>query len=177
MRRKLIAIIGGRAENCNPDAIRLAYAVGRELASRGYGLVTGGDDGAAAAASQGAIEAGGDTIALLKWNRADDCGPYTTFAIPTSMDLARSNLLNWAGDGAVAFDGGYGTLGEIALALDTERPLVVTGRAALFDRSAFDVSTCRFLPGNDLVNVGLIVQTLESLMAVAVRPPSRPGHD
>jgi uncharacterized protein (TIGR00725 family) len=174
MRKKLVAILGGRPENCAPAAVGFAEAVGRELAERGYGLVTGGDGGIANAACKGAVEAGGHTIALLKFNKPDDCGPYTTYAIPTSMDLARSNPLNWAGDGIIAFDGRFGTLGEIALALDTERPLVVTGHPLLLTPEAFAVPTCRVVPGNDLANVRLVVDTLEELMASPVVPPTRP---
>ncbi|MEV4412410.1 hypothetical protein [Catellatospora sp. NPDC049609] len=174
MRRKLVAILGGRLENTGPEAMAFAEAIGRELAQRGYGLVTGGDGGIANAACKGAVEAGGQTIALLKFNKPTDCGPYTTWAIPTSMDLARSNPLNWAGDGIIAFDGRFGTMGEIALALDTERPLVVTGDPTLLTDAAFDVPTCRVIRGNALANVMLVVDTLEKLMDDAVVPPTRP---
>lgn len=174
MRKKLIAILGGRSENCGPEAMTFAESVGRELARRGYGLVTGGEGGIAAAACKGAVEEGGQTIGLLKWNKPDDCDPNITFAIPTSMDLARSNPLNWAGDGVIAFDGRFGTLGEIALALDTERPLVVTGTPVLLAAEAFAVRTCRVIPGNDIANVTLVVDTLEELMAAQVTPPTRP---
>ena len=178
MRRRTVSVIGGRAQNTDVTSLILAKAVGAEIGRRGYGLISGGDDGIAAAANAGCIEAGGQTLALLKWNRLTDCGPNVTWAIPTSMDLARSNILNWSGDGVIAFAGAFGTLGEIALALDTERPLVILGEPAYLRLPATAlVPRCAVLPSPTPDDVTAILDTLEALIDTGVLPPVRPDVD
>lgn len=175
MRKRTVSIIGGRADNTNAAAVGLARAVGAEIGRRGYGLISGGDDGIAEAANAGCVEADGQTLALLKWNRLTDCGPNITWAIPTSMDLARSNILNWSGDGVIAFVGGYGTLGEIALALDTGRPLVILGEPQHLHLDPTKMPpTCVFLASPAEGDAAAILNTLEKLIAAATPPPVRP---
>jgi uncharacterized protein (TIGR00725 family) len=167
MRRKLVSLIGGRTENTGPQACVLAESVGAELGRRGYGVITGGDEGIAAAASRGCVRAGGETIALLKGMSLDHpCNAYTTWVIPTATELARSSPLLWAGDGVIAFEGRYGTLGEIALALDMGRPLVITGDHPLLNTAAINAPLCRVLPGND-VTASEAVDALEELIRQA----------
>jgi uncharacterized protein (TIGR00725 family) len=173
MRRRLIAVIGGRAGNASRKAWQLAEAVGAEIAHRGFGMISGGDDGIADAAAKGCSGAGGEVVALLKWNRPE-AGPFVTWAIPTSMDLARSNPLIWSGEGVIAFEGSFGTLGEIALALDTGRPMVVTGRQRLLRWEAVDVPTCRFLPDVGPADAGQVLDVLMELIHLAELPPRRP---
>jgi uncharacterized protein (TIGR00725 family) len=174
-RRRTVAILGGRPGNAGAAALRLAEAIGAELGRRGYGLVTGGDGGVAAAASRGCRSTGGDCLALLKWNSLDDAGEEITWSIPTSMDLARSNILNWSGDGMIAFEGRYGTLQEIGLALDTGRPLLLLGRNALLNVAALDVPTCVYVEDPQPADAAGLVDTLESLISANTTVPSRPG--
>jgi uncharacterized protein (TIGR00725 family) len=175
MRKRVISILGGRAGNCGPATLALAEAIGAELGSRGFGVMTGGDSGVALAANRGCRSAAGETLALLKWNRLQDCGPEVTWAIPTSMDLARSNVLNWSGDGIIAFEGRYGTLSEIALALDTARPLIVLGEHAFLSRAALDVPTCQVITALRPQDAAAIVDAMERLIALVPPPPVRPG--
>jgi uncharacterized protein (TIGR00725 family) len=173
-RRPVIAILGGRGGNASSPALRLAEAIGAELGRRGYGIITGGDDGIAAAANRGCRSTGGDTFALLKWNRLEDAGADVDWSIPTSMDLARSNILNWTGDGLIAFEGRYGTLGEICLGLDTGRPMLVLGRQPFLHPSALALPTCRWVEEPDTADTPALVDLLESLIGAQTPPPVRP---
>lgn len=173
-RRRAVAVLGGRAGNAGSPALELAAAIGGELGRRGYGVVSGGDGGVAEAANRGCIGAGGETLALLKWNRVADCGPEITWSIPTSMDLARSNILNWCADGIIAFEGRYGTLGEIALALDTARPLVVLGEQPFLDGTALEAPSCRWFRNPRPEDAAMVVDAVESLMEVIEPAPVRP---
>jgi uncharacterized protein (TIGR00725 family) len=174
-RRRAIAVLGGRPGNAGADVLRLAEMIGKELAQRGYGLVSGGEGGVAAAANKGCRTAGGDTLALLKWNRLSDAEDGTTWALPTSMDLARSNILNWCGDGMIAFEGRYGTLTEIGLALDTGRPLLVLGNHPFLTAEAFAAPTCRVVPDPRPEEAAELVDLLETLIAAAGQASVRPG--
>jgi aminoglycoside 6'-N-acetyltransferase len=137
-------------------------------------VLSGGDGGVAAAVNRGCRSVGGDTLALLKWNRLNDAGDEVTWSLPTSMDLARSNILNWCGDGVIAFEGRYGTLGEIALALDTGRPLLLLGRHTLLDVTALNVPSCRVVEDPKPEHAARLVDLLESLITAGRPAPVRP---
>jgi uncharacterized protein (TIGR00725 family) len=171
--RQMITVIGGRGVNVrDPRTLDLAEAVGAELARLGYGVVTGGDDGVGGAACKGAAEAGGTTLAMLKETHTDNCVQHVTWAVPTSMDLSRSVTLNWCGQAIIAFDGGFGTLFEIALALDTSRPLVVTGDQPLLNLELIDSPSYRRIPGNDPDSVKEIIEAVRELIGPAPGAPS-----
>jgi uncharacterized protein (TIGR00725 family) len=109
--------------------------MGAALARRGYGVVCGGGDGIMEAACRGCAEAGGITVGMLKFNDPAECNPYIKVAIPTSMNVASNNVIIWAASAVLAFEGRYGTLNEMALALDFGKPLMVLDKAPLLDVS------------------------------------------
>lgn len=59
----LVALVGSR--KATPAGVEMAHALGRELAARGVCVVSGLALGVDAAAHEGALEAGGDTIGVL----------------------------------------------------------------------------------------------------------------
>ena len=61
--RPRIGIVGTRA--ADPEALRFAYALGAAAARAGCTVVSGGAIGIDAAAHQGALDAGGETLAVL----------------------------------------------------------------------------------------------------------------
>lgn len=169
MRKILIGIIGGHSANTTADAIVMAESVGFELAQRGLSIVCGGYDGVMEAACRGCKAGGGTTVAILKSNSAGLANPYVDFAIPTSMDVACNNIIVWAASGLIAFDGRYGTLNEMALALDFGKPLILVGQSSLLDVSAVRSERFRHLPGYDPGQAPLIVNMLQELIDGAVQ--------
>ncbi len=163
--KKMIGILGGREENCSDAAKRLARAVGAEIAKRGMAVVCGGGDGIMEEACRGCREAGGVALGIMKWNHATDANPHIDYAIATSMDLARNNVIIWSAAGLIAFDGGYGTASETSLALDVGRPLIVTGDAPLLQERAFEAESCVVLPGNEPADAARILDMLEHIIA------------
>ena len=124
-RKPLVSVIGAGAPS--EKAARDAYEVGRILASRGWGVVTGGLGGVMASACQGAQEAGGLTVGILPGREPDDANPYCQVVIPTGLGQARNVMVVLAGRGAIAVSGGAGTLSEIGHALKSGRPVVSLG--------------------------------------------------
>jgi len=111
-----VAVAGpGEASAEERDA---AEAVGRELARRGAVLVCGGLGGVMEAACRGAKQAGGTTVGILAGKDRSDANPFVDIAIATGLGQARNAVIVRAADAVVAIGGGYGTLSEIALALD-----------------------------------------------------------
>lgn len=164
--KTIIGIIGGHVRNTTPEALALAEMVGAELGRRGYAVVCGGYDGVMEAACRGCKQAGGTTLGILKGNDPRQANPYVDYAIPTSMDVASNNIIVWASAGVVAFDGRYGTLNEMALALDFGRPLVALGRQRLLNVA--NVASDRFahFEGYDAARVPSIIDHLETMLEV-----------
>ena len=120
--KKLIGVIGAR--ECPESSLKLAYEVGQEIAKYGYGLVSGGMMGTMELASRGCREAGGLTVGIIPGDDPTLANPYLDVIIPTGMGIMRNLLVVRAAVGLIAIDGKYGTLSEIAYALQVGKPIV-----------------------------------------------------
>ncbi|HEY41539.1 MAG TPA: TIGR00725 family protein [Dehalococcoidia bacterium] len=121
-REKLIAVIGGSEPSA--EEARLAEEVGRELARRGATLVCGGLSGVMEAACRGAASEGGLTIGILPGNSPDDANPYVRIAIVSGVGYARNIAVVKSARAVIAIGGSYGTLTEIAYALQSQIPVI-----------------------------------------------------
>jgi uncharacterized protein (TIGR00725 family) len=120
-----VAVVGGgEADDGEREA---ATKVGRLLAEAGAVVVTGGRFGIAAAASRGAVEAGGTTVGILPGRDRSEANPFVQIAIPTGLGETRNALVVMGADVVIAFPGMYGTLSEIAHALLEGIPVVGLG--------------------------------------------------
>jgi len=117
-----IAVIGGRRSN--KKALVSAEEVGELIASRGWQLICGGLGGVMEAACKGARNANGTAIGILPKNNRNKANPYVEIAIATNMGIARNSIIAHSADGAIAIDGKYGTLSEIAHFLQLGKPVV-----------------------------------------------------
>lgn len=121
-RNLLITVIGGN--QCSPEEAKLAEAVGRELAKRGATLICGGLGGVMEAACKGARAEDGITIGILPGNDRYQANPYVQIPIVTGMGYARNVIVAKSAQAVIAIDGEYGTLSEIAYALQSGVPVV-----------------------------------------------------
>jgi uncharacterized protein (TIGR00725 family) len=117
-----ISVIGDAA--AERTRLETAYAVGRLAAERGWVVLTGGLGGVMEAASRGAAEAGGLTVGILPSYDTSTANEHVKVVIPTGLGHARNALVVAAGNGVIAVGGRYGTLSEIALALQLGKPVV-----------------------------------------------------
>ena len=76
------------------------------------------------AASQGASENGGLVVGLLPGEDKGSANPFIHIALPTGMGVGRNILVVRSSDVRIAFPGSYGTLSEIALALNTGKTVI-----------------------------------------------------
>ena len=79
------------------------------------------------AVCRGAVEAGGETIGILPGDRTGEANPWVSRAIVTGMGTARNRIIALTGRVVAAVGGRYGTLSEIAFALDAGRPVCSIG--------------------------------------------------
>jgi uncharacterized protein (TIGR00725 family) len=111
-----IAVIG--ASDPTPEQEQAAEDIGRGLGGAGCVVITGGLGGVMAAASRGAHEAGATVIGLLPGRDRREANEWVQVALPTGLGEVRNALVVGSADAVIAVGGAYGTLSEIAQALN-----------------------------------------------------------
>ncbi len=105
-----------------------AYRLGREIARRGYVLLTGGGTGLMKAASEGAWREGGLVLGILPNDRRTPLPGYPNefvdIPVFTGMREVRNVINAKTPHVLVALSGGAGTLSEIAIAIKTGTPVI-----------------------------------------------------
>ncbi len=119
---KIVGVVGSsRAE---PEVLRLAEVVGAELARRGAAVVCGGLTGVMEAVCKGARREGGLTIGIIPSDNKADANPYVQIPIVTGMGMGRNVMLVKTADVLIAIGGEFGTLSEIAHALNIGKTVI-----------------------------------------------------
>ncbi|MFW6151071.1 MAG: TIGR00725 family protein [Chloroflexota bacterium] len=118
----IIGVIGdGR---CSKDEAEAAEAVGRLLAERRATVICGGLTGVMEAVCRGAKSADGRTIGVLPGEDRAAANLYVDVPIVTGVGYARNMAVVKSADAVIAVGGRYGTLSEIAYALQGDVPVV-----------------------------------------------------
>ena len=119
----ILAVLG--PSDASDEEMAVAERVGASAAEAGWVVLTGGGPGVMDAASRGAVEAGGLTLAILPTaHRGGDYpNPWVHLPIYTGSGSARNAFNVLSADLCVAIGGGPGTLSEIALALKSRTPV------------------------------------------------------
>jgi uncharacterized protein (TIGR00725 family) len=118
----IIAVIGTRQPST--EEAKLAEEVGQEIAKNGAVLVCGGLGGVMEAACRGAFAEGGLTIGVLPGDDSKSANPNVQIPIVTGIGYARNVIIVKTAQVIIAVGGGYGTLTEIAYALDNKKPII-----------------------------------------------------
>jgi hypothetical protein len=121
----MIAVCGGSQTDA-PTA-ELAESVGYELAIAGAVLVCGGLGGVMEKACMGAKRGGGVTIGILPGTDSGAANSYVDIPIVTGMAQGRNAIIVHTADAVIALPGAFGTLSEIALAINMGKPVVTVG--------------------------------------------------
>ena len=124
-RKTVIAVIGGRSAEAG--LLSEAEAAGKLIARAGAVLASGGLGGIMQAASKGAKEAGGLTLGILPGDDKSAANPYVDLPVATGFGIGRNIVLVRTADALLAIGGKYGTLSEIAYALQMGKPVVGIG--------------------------------------------------
>jgi uncharacterized protein (TIGR00730 family) len=114
-----------------------AFALGKALADRGVGVITGGGPGVMEAANRGAKERGGLSVGLnITLPREQHPNPYLSLGLEFRYFFTRKFLLIRYAFGFIAFPGGFGTtdeLFELLTLMQTgkleRRPIILFGSA------------------------------------------------
>ena len=128
---KLVAVVGGAI--ADPEEYLFARELGHNLADEGYTVVCGGGTGIMEAVCCGARSGGGHTIGILPGENPLDANMHVETVILTGMGTSRNRVIALSGRVVVAVGGMYGTLSEIAFALQAGRPVCAIGRWNVID--------------------------------------------
>lgn len=132
--KKRIAVIGSDSK-LNPDVAAMAERVGADVARNGCILICGGRSGVMEAACRGAKNAGGLTVGILPSLDGADANKYLDVMVTTGLGYARNSIVVSSADAVIAVGGSTGTLSEIGMALNFERPVVaVQGSGGVADK-------------------------------------------
>ena len=128
MRKHIVSVLGGNSA-VSDEALTQAESLGRAIVDNGWLLCTGGRSGIMEAASIGAKKSdswtGHQIIGILPNENHGGGNQSLDIELPSGLGLARNALVVRFCDVCVALSGGAGTLSEIALAWQFERPVAV----------------------------------------------------
>lgn len=117
-----IAVFGGR--DISSDLHDETVDLGKLLARRNYLVFCGGGPGVMEAIAKGVSEESGTVVGILKDENIDNGNGFLTIPIATSLGIGRNSLIAYNCDVALAIGGHYGTLSEIAYALQLNKPVI-----------------------------------------------------
>jgi uncharacterized protein (TIGR00725 family) len=119
---RIIGVIG--SSKAEPDVLAMAEEVGIEIARNGAAVVCGGMTGVMEAVCKGARKEGGLTIGIIPSDDKMDANPFVQIPIVTGMGMGRNVMLVKTADVVIAVGGEYGTLSEIAHALNIGKKVI-----------------------------------------------------
>lgn len=134
-RKFQICVIGN--SEANESLYQAAYNIGHLCGKLGATVVTGGGFGVMEAAAKGAIEAGGETIGILRETDFSKANKYLNNVIASGLGHTRNSLNILAADLVIGISGGAGTLSEYAFAWIENKPIIAfTGHGGWSDKIA-----------------------------------------
>jgi uncharacterized protein (TIGR00725 family) len=118
----MIAVIGAR--KCDQSTYDIAFQAGQELARKGYTVICGGLGGVMEAVCKGAKSTGGRTVGILPGTDPAEANPFIDIPIATGLGAGRNLIIIHSAQAVLAVAGSYGTLSELAFALQLNKPVV-----------------------------------------------------
>ena len=129
-----VAVIGS-GDEISDSLVADIEAFGKFCAENNYIVICGGKGGVMRAISKGVRESGGTVVCILPEDKAYYANEYCSVVIPTGMGLARNVLVINAADIIIAFAGSFGTLSEMAIAIQKQKPIIFTKWTGGFSQS------------------------------------------
>lgn len=147
----------GAGNLATPKDIKLAYQLGKAIATQDWVLLTGGRNaGVMDAASRGAKAGNGLVIGVLPSNNTAGMSKAVDIPIVTDLGNGRNNINVLSSQAVIACGIGLGTVSEIALALKNNKPVILLNQSEL---------TCQFF--TSLASERLfIAETVEQAIAI-----------
>ena len=123
---KQFAVIGS-ARLTDEKVVAISREVGRIVARMDANLVCGGLGGVMLESCRGFknIDSAGRTVGVLPSYDASSANEYIDVVIPTGLDVGRNQIVVASASAVIVIGGGAGTLSEIALASQINKPILL----------------------------------------------------
>ncbi len=119
--KKYIGIIGG--SEIDSQLYNECIQIGERIAEFKVPVICGGKSGVMEAIAKGVKKKNGITIGILPFNK-DEANDYIDFPIGTGLDISRNAIIVKNADIIIAIDGKYGTLSEMAFAMQWNKKII-----------------------------------------------------
>ena len=129
MKKHQIAVLGSHRRDLPREIYDIAESVGKEIAKRDHILLTGISTGVSEYASKGAKSVNGLVIGVSPYETRQGSGFITCensdVIIFSGMGYKGRNVLTVrSSDGIIVINGGFGTLNEVTIAEEGNKPIV-----------------------------------------------------
>lgn len=110
---KGITIFGSARTKPEESAYQKTVELGKNLAEKGFTVISGGGGGIMEAANKGAYEAGGDSVGInIKLPEEQQLNDYVTDSQDFDHFFVRKVMFSFASNAYIFMPGGFGTLDE-----------------------------------------------------------------
>lgn len=111
---KAITIFGSARIDEHEHEYHVAYAMGKQLAERGYAVITGGGPGIMQAANKGAYDAGGVSVGLgIELPHEQGLNQWVNLGMQFRYFFVRKTMFMKYASGVIVCPGGFGTMDEM----------------------------------------------------------------
>ena len=143
---KFVVGVMGPGGGARDEDLSNARELGKLIGEEGWVVLSGGRNaGVMDAVSRGAKDAGGLVVGVLPTADRSGCSDAVDIAIVTDMGNARNNINVLSSDVVVACGMGPGTASEVALALKSQKPVVLLNTGADSEKFFGDLCPDRVL--------------------------------
>ncbi len=154
MAGKIIVGVMGPGENATPDDNEIAFELGKAIAKEGWIVLTGGRSfGVMDAVMKGARDRGGLTIGILPDNNEQNASENAEIRIVTGMGSGRNYISVLSSRVVVVLGMAAGTASEVALAIKSNKKVVLLNQDEITIRFFKNIGTYRVLVAKDVAEV------------------------
>jgi len=175
MASKQVAVIGS-ARLTDESVITTSREVGRIIAEMDCNLVCGGLGGVMLESCRGfkSINSAGRSVGVLPSYDECSANEFIDVVIPTGLDVGRNQIVVASSFAVIVIGGGAGTLSEIALASQINKPiLLIKNTGGWADKLSDDYLDSR--ENSRIYHVNDIHQLSKLLVDIATQPLSLSG--
>ena len=151
---KTIVGVMGPGENATPEDNEMAFELGKAIAKEGWVVLTGGRSfGVMDAVMKGARDRGGLTIGILPDANEQNASENAEIRIVTGMGSGRNYISVLSSKVVVVLGMAAGTASEVALAIKSNKKVILLNQDEITIRFFKNIGTYRVLVAKNVAEV------------------------
>jgi uncharacterized protein (TIGR00725 family) len=151
---RIIVGVMGPGENATPEDNEIAFDLGKAIAKEGWAVLTGGRSfGVMDAVMKGARDSGGLTIGILPDANEQNASENAEIRIVTGMGSGRNYISVLSSRVVVVLGMAAGTASEVALAIKSNKKVILLNQDEITIRFFKNIGTYRVLVAKNVAEV------------------------